>query len=209
METTLRIVENRCIFPAGVGCSFDLPSTETLACARLRMKQCLSQYSFVAPVHFHQLFILLPILRLSEQGLEFRRSILHPPSSIFHISFAAMGSLGEATQGGYLYKQSHNDAYLTVESASGIWLNLANGQRVLDATCGAAVTSIGHGNARVKKAIMAQLDEVSYCHPGFFRTSIAERLADFLVDSTNGKMARACITGSGSLLSQASSFGVC
>jgi Aminotransferase class-III len=112
-----------------------------------------------------------------------------------------MGSLGEAARGGYLYKQSHNDAYLKVESASGIWLNLANGQRILDATCGAAVSSIGHGNARVKKAIVAQLDQVSYCHPGFFRTSIAEQLADFLVDSTGGKMARACITGSGLLTS--------
>jgi adenosylmethionine-8-amino-7-oxononanoate aminotransferase len=108
-----------------------------------------------------------------------------------------MGSLGEATRNGYLYKQSHNDAYLTVESASGIWLNLANGQRVLDATCGAAVTSIGHGDARVKRAIVAQLDQVLYCHPGFFKTSIAEQLANFLVDSTGGKMARACITGSG------------
>jgi Aminotransferase class-III len=107
-----------------------------------------------------------------------------------------MGSLG-ATRSGYLYKQSHNDAYLEVESASGMWLNLANGQRILDATCGAAVTSIGHGDVRVKRAIVAQLDQVSYCHPGFFRTSIAEQLANFLVDSTNGKMARACITGSG------------
>jgi hypothetical protein len=38
---------------------------------------------------------------------------------------------------------------------------------------------------------------VLYCHPGFFKTSIAEQLANFLVDSTGGKMARACITGSG------------
>lgn len=113
-----------------------------------------------------------------------------------------MGSLSKtATGNGYMYKQSHNDAYLTVKSASGIYLNLENGQRILDATCGAAVSSLGHGDARVTRAIAQQLDQVSYCHPGFFKTSIAEQLANFLVDSTDGKMARACIMGSGVLLS--------
>ena len=111
-----------------------------------------------------------------------------------------MGSISKATEDGYLYKQSHNDAYLTVRSASGIYLNLENGQQILDATCGAAVSSLGHGNARVIKAIAQQMEQVSYCHPGFFKTSIAEQLANFLVDSTEGKMARACITGSGALL---------
>ena len=86
-----------------------------------------------------------------------------------------------------------------MDSASGLYINLANGQRILDATGGAAVSAIGHGNAHVKKAIAAQLDEVEYFHPGFFNTACAEQLAHFLVDSTSGKMARACILGSGSL----------
>jgi Aminotransferase class-III len=145
------------------------------------------------------LYLLLPSEPISQSHTPFL--------SNFPVLFFAMGSMGEATQSGYLYKQFHNDAYLTVESASGIWLNLANGQRILDATCGAAVTSIGHGDARVKRAIVAQLDEVSYCHPGFFKTSIAEQLANFLVDSTKGKMARACITGSGLLSQGPSRFG--
>jgi adenosylmethionine-8-amino-7-oxononanoate aminotransferase len=108
-----------------------------------------------------------------------------------------MGSLGEEAPSSYFYKRSHNPPYLKVGSASGIYLNLANGQRILAATGGAAVSAIGHGNSRVKKAIVAQLDEVEYCHPGFFKTTCAEQLADFLVDSTNGNMARACILGSG------------
>lgn len=111
-----------------------------------------------------------------------------------------MGSTSKATDNGYMYKRSDNDAYLTVKSASGIYLNLENGQRILDATCGAAVSSLGHGDTRVMRAIAQQLDQVSYCHPGFFKTSIAEQLANFLVDSTDGRMARACITGSGVLL---------
>ena len=110
-----------------------------------------------------------------------------------------MGSLGEGVTNSYLYKHSHDPPYLKVDSAAGLYINLANGQRILDATGGAAVSAIGHGNTRVKKAIAAQLDEVEYCHPGFFKTACAEQLADFLVDSTSGKMARACILGSGSL----------
>lgn len=110
------------------------------------------------------------------------------------------------TENGYLYKQSHNDAYLTVKSASGIYLTLENGQQILDATCGAAVSSLGHGDTRVTRAIVQQLDQVSYCHPGFFKTPIAEQLANFLVDSTDGNMARACITGSGVLLLKRSWF---
>ena len=111
-----------------------------------------------------------------------------------------MGSLGEEeVTNGYLYNHSHNAPYLKMDSASGLYINLANGQRILDATGGAAVSAIGHGNTRVKKAIGAQLDEVEYCHPGFFKTACAEQLADFLVDSTHGKMVRACILGSGSL----------
>jgi len=109
-----------------------------------------------------------------------------------------MGSLGvEENNSGYLYKHTHNLPYATVKAATGIYLTLENGQSILDATGGAATSAIGHGNARVKQAITAQLDEVSYCHPGFFKTNVAVQLADFLVDSTNGKMARACITGSG------------
>lgn len=83
-------------------------------------------------------------------------------------------------------------------AASGIWLTLRNGQKILDATSGAAVSSIGHGDARVKEAVVSQLDEIAYCHPGFYQTICAQDLATFLVDSTHGKMARALLTGSGS-----------
>lgn len=136
----------------------------------------------------------------------FRLDFAHLPKPLcclvfgYEAFFCKMGSIREPTDNRYMYKQSHNDAYLTVKSASGIYLNLENGQRILDATGGAAVSSLGHGDARVTTAIAQQLDQVSYCHPGFFKTSIAEQLADFLVDSTDGKMARACITGSGLLL---------
>ncbi|MCJ1290501.1 hypothetical protein MMC34_002040 [Xylographa carneopallida] len=67
-----------------------------------------------------------------------------------------------------------------------------------DATGGAAVACIGHGDPSVKEAVVQQMDEVSYCHSLFFSSSGAENLAKDLIDSTNGVMARAFIVSSGS-----------
>lgn len=56
-----------------------------------------------------------------------------------------------------------------------------NGARYLDACGGAAVATLGHGNARVVAAMKAQLDRLAYVHTSFFTTEPAERLADELV----------------------------
>lgn len=109
-----------------------------------------------------------------------------------------MGSITETRSEAYLYKHAHsNDSYLTVEAGSGLYLKLSDGREILDATGGAAVSAIGHGNKRVQKAIVAQLEQVEYCYPGFFKTACAQQLADHLVKSTNGKMVRAAFLGSG------------
>lgn len=68
---------------------------------------------------------------------------------------------------------------------------------MLDATGGAAVSCLGHGNKRVKDAIMSQLDVVSYVHSATFGTDAAEKLAKALVDSTGGEMSKAYIVSSG------------
>ena len=105
------------------------------------------------------------------------------------------------TQSAYLYKHIQPFAPSTIKAASGIWLTLQNGQKILDATSGAAVSAIGHGNKDVTKAIVTQLDHIAYCHPGFYQTDIAQDLSTFLVNSTGGKMQKALLTGSGTLSS--------
>ncbi|KAF8250317.1 PLP-dependent transferase [Wilcoxina mikolae CBS 423.85] len=107
-------------------------------------------------------------------------------------------SISSPTSSPLLYKYTHHSPYLSLKSASGLYLHLESGRRILDATSGAGVSALGHGNPRVKAAIAAQLDEIAYCHPGFYKTSIAEKLADFLVSSTHSAMSRAVLTGSGS-----------
>jgi len=106
-----------------------------------------------------------------------------------------MGSISEPT---FFYQSAYTTATPTVESASGLYLTLENGQKILDSTSGAAVSAIGHGNERVKDAIVAQLDRFSYAHPGYFQNKPALELADFLVQSTGRKLSRACLIGSGS-----------
>lgn len=81
--------------------------------------------------------------------------------------------------------------------ARGSWIELSDGREILDATGGAAVACIGHGDERVARAVAAQTQQLSYCHTYFFTTESAENLAHLLIESTNGKMARAFIASSG------------
>ena len=70
------------------------------------------------------------------------------------------------TQSAYLYKHIQPFAP-SIKAASGIWLTLQNGQKILDATSNAAVSAIGHRNADVTKAIVTQLDQIAI--PDFTR----------------------------------------
>lgn len=81
--------------------------------------------------------------------------------------------------------------------ASGCFITTAEGRHILDASAGAAVASIGHGNQRVKDAIVRQLDDIGYCYAPFFTTDPAEKLCNFLCESTGGKMSRAFVCSSG------------
>ncbi|KAF4979336.1 hypothetical protein FZEAL_4442 [Fusarium zealandicum] len=97
-----------------------------------------------------------------------------------------------------LYKNFHKHPAALVESASGIYLNTSDGRSILDATSGAAVACLGYDNKEVQQAVIDQLVNVPYCHPGFYKTQSADDLADFLVQSTHGHMSKAVLCGSGS-----------
>lgn len=60
----------------------------------------------------------------------------------------------------------------------------ATGKRYLDGSGGAVVVGIGHGSARVKAAVLQQLDEIAFVHPtqlvGSKLDSYTEALARFL-----------------------------
>lgn len=87
----------------------------------------------------------------------------------------------------------------SVIASDGNYLHLDNGQSIFDATGGAAVSCLGHGNERVKQAMMAQVDQNEYCYSLFFSHPPGEKLAKFLVDSTNGVMSKALFVSSGTV----------
>jgi len=71
--------------------------------------------------------------------------------------------------------------YPLAASASGCYIEDAEGRRYLDASGGAAVSCLGHGHPDVLAAMHAQLDRIAYAHTSFFSTPVAEELADALV----------------------------
>lgn len=86
---------------------------------------------------------------------------------------------------------------LHVESAKGSYLYLNNGKRILDASSGVAVACIGHCDERVRKVIYEQMAKVSYIHAQVYTSGPAEELADFLIDTTEGKMSHCLFMCSG------------
>ncbi|KAJ5779942.1 Pyridoxal phosphate-dependent transferase major region subdomain 2 [Penicillium paradoxum] len=80
----------------------------------------------------------------------------------------------------------------------GSYIFLEDGTKFLDATGGAAVSCLGHGNEQVTQIIKDQMAQLSYCHSAFFGTQVAEDLAQFLVESTGGKLSKLFVISSGS-----------
>jgi adenosylmethionine-8-amino-7-oxononanoate aminotransferase len=66
-------------------------------------------------------------------------------------------------------------------SAQGIVVRDSEGKAYIDASGGAAVSSLGHGHPDVIAAMHRQIDLCAYAHTAFFTTEVAEELADRLV----------------------------
>ena len=64
----------------------------------------------------------------------------------------------------------------------GVILRDTNGKSYIDASSGAAVSSLGHGHPDVIAAMHRQIDRCAYAHTAFFTTDVAEQLAKRLVE---------------------------
>lgn len=96
-----------------------------------------------------------------------------------------------------LIDRSLNELPLEVIGSKGNYLHLAGGQKVFDATCGAAVACLGHGNQEVKEAIMEQLDINTYCNSMLFTTPVNGKLAEQIILGTGNLMSKVYICCSG------------
>ena len=86
----------------------------------------------------------------------------------------------------------------TAVRGDGVYLIDNHGKQYLDASGGAAVSCLGHGNAELTKPIKEQLDRLEFAHTGFFTTDIAESLAELLVDHAPGDIDRVYLVSGGS-----------
>ncbi|MES2612540.1 MAG: aspartate aminotransferase family protein [Pseudomonadota bacterium] len=80
----------------------------------------------------------------------------------------------------------------------GMFLRDAAGREYLDASGGAAVSSLGHAHPDVLAAMHAQIDRLAYAHTSFFTTEVAEQLAEQLVRTAPAGTSHAYIVSGGS-----------
>ncbi|KIK61679.1 hypothetical protein GYMLUDRAFT_96529 [Collybiopsis luxurians FD-317 M1] len=80
----------------------------------------------------------------------------------------------------------------------GIYLDLEDGRRVIDAVGGAAVACIGTNHPKVIQAIKDQLDRLPYVYSMQLSSEPAEKLAEMLIQSGNGAFELCGIVSGGS-----------
>jgi adenosylmethionine-8-amino-7-oxononanoate aminotransferase len=82
--------------------------------------------------------------------------------------------------------------------ASGTRIRDAAGREYLDASGGAAVSSLGHGHPDVIAAMHAQIDKLAYAHTSFFTSEVAEQLAHELIRTAPEGMSHVYLVSGGS-----------
>lgn len=105
------------------------------------------------------------------------------------------------------HRHLHNNPPEAV-SAQGVYIEDAAGRRYLDASGGAAVSSLGHGHPDVIAALHRQIDQLAYAHTSFFTTKVAETLADTLIQNAPEGMSHVYLVSGGSCMYSAKSLSV-
>jgi adenosylmethionine-8-amino-7-oxononanoate aminotransferase len=94
--------------------------------------------------------------------------------------------------------RSLRETPLKAIGGEGVWLIGEDGRRVLDASGGAAVSSLGHQHPKILQAMARQASKLAYAHTAFFSSEPAELLADHLVGHEPGGLAYAYFVSGGS-----------
>lgn len=81
----------------------------------------------------------------------------------------------------YIFHREPTSTLPTCVGGSGSYLIDAAGKSYLDASGGAAVSILGHGNERVLRAIREQSARLAYAHTSFFTNLPSEALAERLI----------------------------
>lgn len=85
---------------------------------------------------------------------------------------------------------------LNIKGAKGIFIYDRSGKRYFDFSSQLMNMNIGHGHPRVKEAVIKQMDEVSFVHPGMITRARGE-LGKKLAEITPGSLKKTFFTNAG------------
>jgi adenosylmethionine-8-amino-7-oxononanoate aminotransferase len=109
-----------------------------------------------------------------------------------------MSQLTQPTQPSHLIHRNLRCRPPTAVCAFGMHVRDSHGNTYLDASGGAAVSSLGHGHPDVLAAMDAQMRTATYAHSGFFTTDVAEELAGRLATDAPGDLNNVYLVSGGS-----------
>ncbi|KAK6458059.1 aminotransferase [Scheffersomyces xylosifermentans] len=111
-------------------------------------------------------------------------------------------SSDDILESGLLHRSLKVAPYMA-KNASGSYIYLQDGTEILDGCGGAAVISVGHSNPEVIEAVTEQLKTITYVHTAEYTTAVSEELANLLLESYKGKVAKVYFVNSGSEANEA------
>lgn len=98
----------------------------------------------------------------------------------------------------HIFHRTPGKPLATVVAGEGSYLIDAQGRRYYDGSGGAAVSCLGHANAEVRQAVLAQMQKIEYAHTSFFTSEPAEELADMLASRSPAELNHVYFLSSGS-----------
>lgn len=98
----------------------------------------------------------------------------------------------------HIFPRHCHSEFPAAVGGDGCFLIDAEGKRYFDGSGGAAVSCLGHSNARVIAAVQAQVARLAFAHTGFFTSEPAEALADLLIEHAPGRLDRVYLVSGGS-----------
>jgi adenosylmethionine-8-amino-7-oxononanoate aminotransferase len=99
---------------------------------------------------------------------------------------------------GRVFHRNPKHEYPVAVGGDGPYIVDNDGKRYLDASCGAAVSCLGHSDREVIEAIKAQLDQLPFAHTSFFTNQPMEDLGRELVENAPAGIERAYFCSGGS-----------
>lgn len=99
---------------------------------------------------------------------------------------------------GHLFYRKLTKPFPQIVRGEGCWLEDETGKRYLDASSGAFVASLGHGNAVIARAMQEQAARVAYVNGTMFTSAPAEELAAELARTLPGDLSHLYFLSSGS-----------